>query len=321
MPEHALSSAAPTAAVIQFKANRFERSMFMLGSRSEEGVTLLWPAQSDNPVMPERPSRWGRRRVAWLAVIGLAAGCSTPGHRDAAYAPHAEGGRLDVPALTALGRALFFDTSLSASGRTSCASCHDPRHAYGPPNALSVQLAGRDGLTPGLRAAPSLRYLQTLPAFTEHHHDNDGDDSIDAGPTGGHTWDGRAGSAREQARLPLLSPFEMANRSAHEVAERVRRGALAARLREVFGAAALDDDEGTLRAVTLALEVFQQSPPDFYPYSSRYDQVLRGRADADAARVARARVVQRSSQGQLRLVPPECQSRPMARSRCSPTSG
>ena len=151
------------------------------------------------------------------------------------YAPRPDGQRLDVAALTELGRALFFEPSLSASGRTACATCHDPRYAYGPPNGWSVQLAGRDGRTPGLRAAPSLRYLNTLPAFSEHHFDNDGNDSIDAGPTGGHTWDGRAGSAREQARLPLLSSAEMANATPAEVVQRLRRSALASRFRAVFG--------------------------------------------------------------------------------------
>src|SRR5262249_1700114 len=125
------------------------------------------------------------------ALTALLAACSAPpAYQGAAYAPRADGQRIDVTALTELGRALFLEPSLSASGRTACASCHDPAHAYGPPNALSVQPAGRDGVTPGLRAVPSLRYLNTLPAFSEHHFDNDGDDSLDAGPTGGHTWDG-----------------------------------------------------------------------------------------------------------------------------------
>lgn len=186
--------------------------------------------------------------------------------------------RLDVTALTALGRALFFDPGLSASGMTSCSSCHDPRFAYGPPNALSVQLAGRDGRTPGMRAAPSLRYLQTLPPFSEHHYDNDGDDSIDAGPTGGHMWDGRAGAAHEQARLPLLSPAEMANGSPAEVVAKLRSGPHAVPLRALFGDGVFADGDRAFDAALLALEVFQQSPRDFYPYTSRYDEVLRGRA-------------------------------------------
>lgn len=215
--------------------------------------------------------------MPWRALLFVAvwlAGCAArPAHEGAAYARP-----LDVAALSALGRTLFFDATLSASGRTACASCHDPRFAFGPPNDLPVQLAGRDGRTPGLRAAPSLRYLQTLPPFSEHHFENEGDDSIDAGPTGGHTWDGRASSARAQARLPLLSADEMANASVADVAAKLRAGASAEALRRLFGAAAFDDDEGALSAAVLALEVFQQTPAEFYPYSSRYDDVLRGRA-------------------------------------------
>jgi cytochrome c peroxidase len=186
--------------------------------------------------------------------------------------------RVSVGAMTALGRRLFFDPSLSASGRTSCASCHDPAHAYGPANALPVQLAGPDGVTPGLRAAPSLRYLHRVPPFTEHFFDNDGDDSKDQGPAGGHTWDGRARSLHEQAALPLTSPLEMANRDAAQVVEKVRRSAHAAALREAFGARVLDDVERAFRAIVLCLEVFQQDPAQFYPYDSKYDAFLRGQA-------------------------------------------
>jgi len=235
----------------------------------------------DRQVINRRSGGVALRAAGFVAVFaGLTAcvGTPPPAFQRAAYAPRPDGQRLDVAALTKLGRALFFEPSLSASGRTACSSCHDPRHAYGPPNDLSVQLAGRDGRTPGLRAAPSLRYLNTLPAFTEHHFDNDGDDSVDAGPTGGHNWDGRAGSARAQARLPLLSSAEMANETPTEVVQRLRRSPLAARFREVFGAAAFDDDTAAFESLLFALEVFQQSPRDFYPFSSRYDEVLRGRA-------------------------------------------
>ncbi|GAA0760865.1 c-type cytochrome [Ideonella azotifigens] len=224
-------------------------------------------------------------RPSLALLLALLLGAITLSLRLAA-APAASatpyGRKLDVPALTEIGRALFFDPSLSASGRVACASCHDPRFAFGPPNDLAVQLAGRDGRMPGLRAGPSLRYLQTLPPFSEHFFDNDGDDSVDAGPTGGHTWDGRASSGREQARLPLLSPLEMANASAAEVAAKLRHGAQAARLKQVFGEEAMADDARAFDAALLALEVFQQSPAEFYPYSSRYDEVLRGKAQLTA---------------------------------------
>src|SRR6204780_1982436 len=59
--------------------------------------------------------------------------------------------------LAVLGRNLFADPSLSASGRMACATCHDPNHAFGPPNALAVQFGGADMKQPGLRAVPSLK--------------------------------------------------------------------------------------------------------------------------------------------------------------------
>jgi len=185
--------------------------------------------------------------------------------------------RPDANALTDLGRKLFFDKALSASGTMACASCHDPAHAYGPPNALAVQPGGATGTVPGLRAVPSLMYRQQTPQFSEHFFDNDGDDSLDQGPTGGFAWDGRAASAHEQAEAPLLSPFEMANTDRAAVVKRMQGSPNAAALREAFGPHLFDDAGLAWNALVLSLEVFQQSPKDFAPFSSRYDAYLRGR--------------------------------------------
>ena len=90
-------------------------------------------------------------------------------------------------ALSALGSRLFRDASLSASGKLACASCHDPANAFGPDSAQPVALGGRDLRRLGLRAVPSLRYLQAVPHFTEHYYESDdeGDASVDNGPSGG----------------------------------------------------------------------------------------------------------------------------------------
>jgi cytochrome c peroxidase len=184
--------------------------------------------------------------------------------------------RRPMPAeMTELGRALFFDRSLSASGQMSCGTCHEPRFAFGPPNARPTQLGGPDMKSPGLRAVPSLRYLQTVPPFTEHFLDEATDGSNDVGPTGGHAWDGRADTKHEQAVLPLTSKFEMANKDIDEVVAKVARGPLAPRFRAVFGDDVFTDPVRGSTAVLMCFEVFQQSPKDFYPYSSRYDQYLR----------------------------------------------
>jgi cytochrome c peroxidase len=185
--------------------------------------------------------------------------------------------------MTELGRQLFFDPRLSASGKMSCGTCHDPRFAYGPPNARSTALGGPDLKSAGFRAVPSLRYLQTLPPFAEHRFDEAVDESVDQGPSGGHGWDGRADTTHDQARLPLTSSFEMANPDIDSVVAKVAQGALGERFRATFGDDVFSDRVRGSTAVLLCLEVFQQSPKDFYPYTSRYDAYLRGQGALGAS--------------------------------------
>src|ERR1700733_11290383 len=52
--------------------------------------------------------------------------------------------KADIPTPATLGAKIFHDVSLSASGRMSCATCHDPAHAHAPANALAVQPGGAD---------------------------------------------------------------------------------------------------------------------------------------------------------------------------------
>jgi cytochrome c peroxidase len=177
-------------------------------------------------------------------------------------------------ALTAIGRELFADPALSASGKIACAGCHDPKHAFGPANDEPVQRGGGDGRSAGVRAVPSLMYTQNVPPFTQHFIDDEGDDSVDQGPAGGRTWDGRSQSFHDQARLPLFSPFEMANADASAVVRKVQ-ARYAAQFRTVFGAKIFNDAALAFKALAMALEAYQQSPAEFYPYSSKYDAWLR----------------------------------------------
>jgi cytochrome c peroxidase len=190
-----------------------------------------------------------------------------------------------VELLAELGRRLFFDPALSASGRLACASCHDPARAYGPPGDHVIMPGGKDMRESGLRAVPSLRYLQATPAFTEHFRDSDdeGDASVDNGPTGGLTWDGRVDRGRDQARLPLLSPQEMANDSPAAVVEAVRRSAHADLLRRAFGTGIFADPDRAFDGILQALEAYEQRYTEFYPYSSKYDAFLDGKAELTAS--------------------------------------
>jgi cytochrome c peroxidase len=172
---------------------------------------------------------------------------------------------------------MFFDASLSASGRISCASCHDPSYAYGPPNAIPVQRGGQDLERWGIRAVPSLKYLQKVPQFTEHYFDTEaGDESVDNGPTGGLTWDGRVDRARDQARIPLFSPLEMANRTTADVVAKVLNSSYGPDVRRIAGNRAAKDE--LFETIVEALEAWEQDPREFYPYNSKYDAWLVGKA-------------------------------------------
>jgi cytochrome c peroxidase len=181
-------------------------------------------------------------------------------------------------AMAQVGKLLFSDKSLSASATLACADCHDPGHAFGPANDLAVQRGGDDGRRPGVRAVPSLMYSQAIPPFTEHYFDDEGDDSIDQGPAGGRTWDGRSQSAHDQARLPLFSPFEMANNGPDSVVAKVEKGGYAQAFRDAFGERVFEDPAAVFKGVLMALETYQQEPSEFYPYSSKYDAWLRHQA-------------------------------------------
>ena len=210
--------------------------------------------------------------AAFLAAAVASAGDREPLSRAEAFAR--------AKALSALGGTLFRDPSLSASGELACASCHDPARAFGPDDAQPVALGGRDLHRLGLRAVPSLRYLQAVPQFTEHYYESDdeGDASVDNGPSGGLTWDGRVDRGRDQARLPLLSPDEMANASPAAIVAAIRRAPYADALRRLGGAAIFDRGGRAFDLILEALEAYEQDYTAFYPYSSKYDAYLAGQA-------------------------------------------
>jgi len=186
----------------------------------------------------------------------------------------------DSPSAAAqLGRLLFADRSLSASGRLSCASCHDPGNAYAaPPTATVVMLGGPALDRPGLRTVPSLRYLGDTPRFTRHYYVSTARERQDRGPTGGFMRDGRADTLRAQVLLPWFDPAEMANADPVSLAARLRAAPYRAQFVQAFGADALQTDAALVARAAEAIERFELEDPEFHPYSSRYDQFLAGRA-------------------------------------------
>src|SRR5262249_41096136 len=142
--------------------------------------------------------RFGTIGVIALPAIALlcSAAAASPNAPDALPwdpDPPARPAMARAAAMVALGRQVFVDPRLSASGRMSCATCHDPASHFAPSNDLPVQKGGSRLDQPGTRASPALTYSATTPFFTEHYYESEdeGDESLDQGPTGGRTWDGR----------------------------------------------------------------------------------------------------------------------------------
>jgi cytochrome c peroxidase len=147
----------------------------------------------------------------------------------------------------ALGRRLFYDTILSRSNSVSCASCHNPQHAFADMRERSIGVSG----TMGLRHAPTLvnvAYAKFL------------------------FWDGRAANLEAQVEGPMADPLEMGQ--AHE-ASVTKIGAnphYKALFRSVYGT-----DEITLARVENALASFERtilsgnSAFDRYEYEGRKD--------------------------------------------------
>ena len=196
---------------------------------------------------------------------------------------------------------LFFDPSLSGSGQIACATCHDPSHAFGPPNALPVQLGGGDLRQPGLgrcRRSDISRWCRNSPSISSTPRTRPTKASTMA-PTGGLTWDGRADRGHDQARIPLLRLRDGRTDAGHGGRQAPCRRLRGATCEAICGAGVVDDPRASFAGLLKALEVFQQDYRTFYPYTQQVRRVSRRQGQADAPGGPGAEAVQRAEQGQL----------------------
>jgi cytochrome c peroxidase len=175
----------------------------------------------------------------------------------------------DLSPAAQVGKKMFFDKSLSGSGKTACATCHDPDHAYAPANDLSVQPGGKALTEAGTRAVPSLCYKEFTPPYDDVLDNPDGI-SV-PGPGGGFTQDGRAPTLAEQARIPLLAANEMANDDPVDVVKKLRRSAYSKLFKAAFGENIFDDVARAFSSGLAALQAYQLEDPSFHLYNSKYD--------------------------------------------------
>jgi cytochrome c peroxidase len=146
-----------------------------------------------------------------------------------------------------LGKMLFFDPRLSASGQIACANCHDPQLGWGDGRRVSFghdrQLGGRNAMT----------IFNT--AFYEKLF-----------------WDGRAHSLEDQARFPVQDKLEMAQGLAGMEKRIQKYKGYSVMFKQAFG-----DPQITLDRIFKAIASFERtivSPP------SRFDLFIKGKSDA-----------------------------------------
>jgi cytochrome c peroxidase len=155
----------------------------------------------------------------------------------------------------ALGQKLYFDKRLSKDDTVSCATCHDPLHAFAEPRPVSIGVGGASGV----RNAPTALNAAFL---TEQF------------------WDGRAPTLEEQAKGPLVNPVEMAMPDHAAVAKKV---AGIADYPPLFRAA-FGSDEVTIDRIAQAIASFERT---LISLEAPIDRFIAGDSKAISASAAR----------------------------------
>ena len=222
------------------------------------------------------------RKISLAALLGMLLALTACGG-DGGGTTASSGGSASSPAsgasgtgtggttlslMAQVGQKAFVDQTLSGGRNMSCASCHSPQYAYGPPNSLSVQL-GSDPTKAGTRTPPSLRYKDETPPYADLAANPDGVTLAAAG--GGFMWDGRAATLADQAGMPLLNPLEMNAPSKAAVVTAVQNGTYANLFKQAFGASVFGNTDTAFAAIGTAIQAYETEDLSFHPYSSKFD--------------------------------------------------
>lgn len=170
-----------------------------------------------------------------------------------------------------LGQALFFDTRLSQNNQQSCATCHNPQHAFIDSRENSrfrMVSEGADGHSFGNRNTPTAMYgaFHQALAYDEKRQTF----------KGGVFWDGRAKDLADQAGQPPLNPLEMQMPNKHAVVERLSQiDFYQEHFKKLYGSDIWKDTDKAYQAVGDAIMAFEKTK-EFAPFDSKYDRYLRG---------------------------------------------
>jgi cytochrome c peroxidase len=235
-----------------------------------------------------------KRTMCVFAVVALA--CMEVGPREPQVSHALPGGILwgstaqagEVTSVTEeqrLGELLFKDPTLSEPPGQACVSCHAPEHAFQGNNGsrIPAMALGSRPETFGKRNTPTIMYMAYSPPFGFYKEDEDGKPKIVA--KGGQFWDGRADTLDAQPTGPLLNPLEMNNPSIEAVVAKVKAGSYADLVRKLYGPDIFADPKAAMAKLSSAIAAFE-STPVFAPFSSKFDDYLRGKIELTKQEIA-----------------------------------
>lgn len=229
-------------------------------------------------------SSTARRLSVVIATFALLAGCgggaSTTANTSGTTGTTDPTSTSSLSAAAQLGQKIFHDTTLSASGQQSCATCHVKQYGFvadptssGPDHGLPVAFGGPEMNLSGYRNTPSLMYTSYTPNF---YFDSSGS------PYGGFFRDGRAATLVDQAVGPFTNPIEMANEDAAAVIARLVTRPYLADYEALYGSAVLSDPITALQQMGQALAAYEREDAEFHPFTSKYDYWQKGEAQLTA---------------------------------------
>jgi len=173
-----------------------------------------------------------------------------------------------------LGKDLFLDKNLSLTRQTSCATCHDPDHAFidarhmlpGAHHVVDGALSiGDDGVSLGGRNAPTVSYAKFSPEFNV------------TSLKGGQFYDGRASTLKDQAMGPPLDNAEMMMSNKELFVERIKENpSYLLAFKKFYGLRIFNNTNKMYEAFGDAIEKYEQTD-EFSPFDSKYDSYLEGK--------------------------------------------
>jgi cytochrome c peroxidase len=168
------------------------------------------------------------------------------GIAPALYAIAVPPGREPTAQLAALGEKLFNDKRLSVDDTVACGTCHDSTKGFTDHRDNKATSAGVQGQR-GQRNAPTI---------------------LNAMFQASQFWDGRSRTLEDQAKLPILNPVEMAQKSPDDVVAKVSKiPEYSETFRSIFGRDVTYDD------IASAIAAFERTQ---YSANSPFDRFLAG---------------------------------------------